>query len=100
MNRSRAPCPAYPLGVSEDVIYESCSIALSSGDTVLLFTDGVTEAKNKDDQEFMMGGVRLALRDGPMTPSIMGERLVAAVKQHAFGCKQYDDLTVVAFGRL
>ena len=29
----------------------------------------------------------------------MGERLVAAVKQHALGCKQYDDLTVVTFGR-
>ena len=25
---------------------------------MLLFTDGITEAKNKDDEEFMMGGVR------------------------------------------
>ena len=90
----------FPLGVSENVVYESCSITLNPGDTVLLFTDGVTEAKSKDDQEFMMSGVHLALRDGPMNPRSMGERLVAAVKQHSLGCKQYDDLTVVTFGRL
>jgi hypothetical protein len=29
----------------------------------------------------------------------MAERLVNAVKQHALGCKQHDDITVAAFGR-
>ena len=89
-----------PLGVADGIAYESCTISLNPGDTVLLFTDGVTEAKNRDDTDFMMGGVRLALRDGPMSPKIMGERLVNAVKQHSLGCKQYDDLTVVSFGRM
>ena len=89
-----------PLGVSESVLYDCCSVTLAPGDTVLLFTDGVTEAKNQEDVDFTLGGVRQALRDGPMTPKTMGERLVAAVKRHSLGCKQYDDLTIVAFGRL
>jgi serine phosphatase RsbU (regulator of sigma subunit)/pSer/pThr/pTyr-binding forkhead associated (FHA) protein len=88
-----------PLGVSESVAYDFCSVTLEPGDSVMLFTDGVTEAKNRDDADFMMAGVRQALRDGPMTPKTMGERLVAAVKMHSLGCKQYDDLTIVSFGR-
>ena len=37
---------------------------------------------------------------GQGTPKSMGERLVSAVKQHSLGCKQVDDITVVAFGRV
>src|SRR5262249_32793043 len=88
-----------PLGVADGIPYESCSITLHPGHSLLMVTDGVTEAKNRDDIDFTMGGVRLALRDGPMSPRLTGERLVAAVKQHSLGCKQYDDLTVVTFGR-
>lgn len=90
----------FPLGVSEGIPYESCKLSLNPGDSVLLFTDGVTEAKNKEDADFQMAGVRGAIAGGPMNAKAMGERLVAAVKQHALGCKQHDDLTVVAFGRV
>jgi serine phosphatase RsbU (regulator of sigma subunit)/pSer/pThr/pTyr-binding forkhead associated (FHA) protein len=88
-----------PLGDSKGVVYPFCSITLEPGDCVLLFTDGVTEAKNRDGTDFKMAGVRSALRDGTWTPKLMGEILVAAVKQHALGCKQHDDLTIVSFGR-
>lgn len=90
----------FPLGVSDlGAVYDSCSITLEPGDSVLLFTDGVTEAKNQHDVDFTMEGVRSALRNGPMTPKAIGERLVAAVKQHSLGRQQYDDLTIVTFGR-
>ena len=39
------------------------------------------------------------MRAGPFTATAMVQRLVAAVSQHALGCKQHDDITVVAFGR-
>ena len=89
----------FPLGVSEGIPYESCKVALGPGDSVLLFTDGVTEAKNKEDADFHMKGVHAALSEGPMTPKAMGERVVAAVRKHSLGCKQHDDITVVCFGR-
>ncbi len=89
----------FPLGVADGIPYQSCAVPLNPGDSVLLFTDGVTEAKNQADADFQMQGVRRALGTGPMSSRTMGERLIAAVKQHALGCKQHDDLTVVSFGR-
>jgi len=90
----------FPLGVTEGLPYEALTVALEPGDCVLLFTDGVTEAKNKQDQEFQMEGVHAVLRQGPCTPCAMAERVVNAVKQHALGCRQHDDITVAAFGRI
>lgn len=89
----------FPLGVADGIPYEAATVALQPGDVVAVFTDGVTEAKNKKDAEFQMEGACAAMLAGPPTAQAMGERLVAAVKQHAAGCKQHDDITVVCFGR-
>jgi phosphoserine phosphatase RsbU/P len=88
-----------PLGILEGIRYDSNTVALGSGDCVVLMTDGVTECKNKDEKDLKPEEILAALRAGPMIPRAMGERLVAAVHQHALGRKPHDDLTVVVFGR-
>jgi sigma-B regulation protein RsbU (phosphoserine phosphatase) len=75
-------------------------LTLQPGDVLTLFTDGITDAKDKAEHEFRMDGVLGALKAGPTSPKNMGERLVAACKKHFAGCKQHDDLTVVCFGRV
>lgn len=90
----------FPLGVVEGIPYESAMTNLDSGDSVLLFTDGITEAKNKNDVEFQFDGVLTALKNCQKTPKAMVDCLVAAIREHAKGCKQHDDITIVAFGRL
>ncbi len=89
----------FPLGVAEGIPYESVNTTLAPGDAVLLFTDGITEAKNKSDTEFQLQGVLTTLKGCAKTPKAMVESLVAAIREHARGCKQHDDITIVAFGR-
>jgi serine phosphatase RsbU (regulator of sigma subunit) len=89
----------FPLGVADGIPYDACTVSLQPGDCLVLFTDGITDAKDKQETEFQMEGVRAALTSGPCTPRAMGERLIKAVKQHALGCKQHDDITLVCFGR-
>jgi serine phosphatase RsbU (regulator of sigma subunit)/pSer/pThr/pTyr-binding forkhead associated (FHA) protein len=89
-----------PLGIVEGIPYESNSITLGPGDCVLMVTDGITESKDRDDHDFHMTGIIASMRSGPMTPRAMVDRLLTAVHQHAAGRKPFDDLTVVAFGRL
>jgi len=88
-----------PLGVAEGIPYDACTVSLDPGDVIVLFTDGVTEAKNKQDEEFQMKGLFKAVNSGPMTAAAIGQRLITAVRQHSQGCKQHDDITVVCFGR-
>ena len=90
----------FPLGIVEGIPYEANAVTLEPGDAVFVYTDGVTDAKNKEECDFQMDGIYAALKAGPLAPRVMAERLVAAVRQHALGCKQHDDITVVAFGRL
>ncbi len=88
-----------PLGIQKGTTYAPCRVRLQPGDAILLFTDGVIEARDRGDVQFHMGRVAETLGGGPGAPQAVGERLVAAVKQHSQGCKQYDDITVVCFGR-
>jgi sigma-B regulation protein RsbU (phosphoserine phosphatase) len=40
------------LGVFADAVYEQGRVPITSGDRIILFTDGVTEARNDQDEEY------------------------------------------------
>ena len=42
--------PDKPLGVMEGRAYQQCSMTLTSGDMIFLYTDGVTEAINETEE--------------------------------------------------
>ena len=79
--------------------YVPCQIELQPGDSVLIFTDGVTEAMDARNGQFQIRGITTALHGGPYAAQIGGERIIRAVKQHASGASQHDDITLVTFGR-
>jgi serine phosphatase RsbU (regulator of sigma subunit) len=90
----------FPLGIADGIPYEAAAVALEPGDFVTLFTDGVSEAKNRAGADFDIKGALRAIEAGPtFTAKDAGARIVAAVRQHSQGTKQHDDITVVCFGR-
>lgn len=94
-----------PLGVMEDFEFESVSVVLEPNDSLLIFTDGVPDAMSPDGELFGMDRVtRAVLGDGAnavdMRPRAIGERVVAAVRKHAAGKVQNDDIALVCFGRV
>jgi serine phosphatase RsbU (regulator of sigma subunit) len=89
-----------PLGILDGFPFETYSITLEPGDSLLLFTDGVNESMSVNNVEFGIEGVQRVLREaGDAGPQQLVERLVNAVKQHATGREPHDDLTVVSLGR-
>jgi serine phosphatase RsbU (regulator of sigma subunit)/pSer/pThr/pTyr-binding forkhead associated (FHA) protein len=89
-----------PLGVDEVPVYGSCQLRLEPGDCLLMYTDGVIDAQNAQNQQFKTQGIYTTLRaGGPYTPQLLGERLVKVVEHHSAGRSQYDDITLVSFGR-
>jgi phosphoserine phosphatase RsbU/P len=86
------------LGVFGDATYEEASVALGQGDRVVLFTDGITEARNAADEEF--GEERLieaALPNRGATSSALETRLAAEVRAFTGGNYQ-DDATLIVMG--
>jgi serine phosphatase RsbU (regulator of sigma subunit) len=90
----------FPLGVADGIPYEAVTVELQPGDVVVLFTDGVTEATDREGEDFQeQDRVATTILAGAPAVQSIGEQLVAAVRQHALGLKPHDDITVVCFGR-
>jgi serine phosphatase RsbU (regulator of sigma subunit)/pSer/pThr/pTyr-binding forkhead associated (FHA) protein len=88
-----------PIGIAEGYRYTACELQFLPGDALLLFSDGVTDAADARGARFGISGIRAVLASGRLPPQDAGERLIQALKRHAFGCSQIDDITVVCFGR-
>jgi sigma-B regulation protein RsbU (phosphoserine phosphatase) len=88
-----------PLGVFDGSKYASCQISLEPGDSILAFTDGVTEAMDVQDLELQTKGVYAAVQGEDCSPRALVERVVKVVKQFSTGRSQNDDIALVGFGR-
>ncbi len=88
------------LGQFEQVDFEQAAIDFAPGDTLILYTDGVTEAINAEQQQF--GEQRLRSIVAAFADS-GAERIVAAIAEavhrHAGSQLQADDFTVLAVTR-
>lgn len=64
---------------------------------VLLYTDGVTEARNEKGEQFGLGRLCRLFEDAP--PQDVEEatdKVFAAVREFAGNAKQFDDITCLA----
>ncbi len=93
-----------PLGLSEGFEYQMVTVSIGAGETIASFTDGVIDAASPEGVLFEMEGVYAVAADPEVTanprPRVIGERLAAAVKKHANGAPQSDDIALVCFGRV
>jgi serine phosphatase RsbU (regulator of sigma subunit) len=89
-----------PLGIHRGQRYVSCRVDLLPGDCLLLFTDGVSDAVDVQNRPFQVEGVLNVLRRGGFSSAEgLGRKVIQAIDQHATGRSQYDDITLVCFGR-
>jgi serine phosphatase RsbU (regulator of sigma subunit) len=83
------------LGLFERWECEIAEVELAPGDTLVLYTDGITEARGIDGEEFGESRLRETLcryADLPVAP--LFESVVRAVEQFTSG-QQQDDITLV-----
>lgn len=87
-------------GLMTDLDIDSDSIMLEPGDTLVLYTDGVTEAFNAEEAVFHESGLIGCLAEsGQAEARAIVATVVNAVRKHAAQCPPSDDLTVVAVRR-
>lgn len=90
--------PDLPLGIRAGVAFAEHAFTLARGETLLLFTDGITEALNADGDAFgrnRLTGVLEALAGSP--PEALVGAVETALADFVDGAEPYDDMTLVAF---
>jgi sigma-B regulation protein RsbU (phosphoserine phosphatase) len=85
-----------PVGMFPTAPYSGDETMLKPGDTLVVYSDGVTEAHNVAGEEF--GEARLVTvleRYTRGSSAIVLEQIINAVKEFAHGAEQYDDVTAL-----
>lgn len=90
--------PHLPLGVFDDVKYEMQETKIQHGNTLFLYTDGLTEAKNKDRKQFGIERIKTTLFhciQEQLPPKKIIETMNEEVKRFVGDAEQSDDLTML-----
>ena len=86
-----------PLAVM-DRPYDEVQFEIEPGDALLLYTDGVTEARNTDHEMYGRDRLRDAVQSAPEDIEAIGAAVLSDVRDFAGKRPQNDDLTIVGFG--
>jgi serine phosphatase RsbU (regulator of sigma subunit) len=87
-----------PLGILERP-YEEQVLTLQPGDVVVLYTDGLTERRNPQNELYGLERLKAVLQKAPRDVPSLGKAILEDVRVFAAGRPQSDDLTLVCFGR-
>ncbi len=74
------------------------TVTLAPGDLLLLYSDGITEAMDREQDQFGEERLAEALRE-PADSATVCARIVDAVNAFAAGAPQHDDMTLVVIRR-
>ncbi len=88
---------APPLGINPDQTYPTACFTLARGEAALGFTDGVTEARNQQDQEFGLERLKEVFAEGAGRGTL--RRILKRLARFTGGSPQRDDTTMVLMWR-
>jgi len=92
--------PGIALGVLPDINLKTHSAHLQPGDTLILYTDGVTEAVNEDFDEYGMERLYLTARAvRKQSAQSIVQTIRDSIQDHAGETPQFDDVTLVVLKR-
>lgn len=95
--KPRAEPANLPLGVLDNIPYDQEQTLLTSGDRLLLYTDGLIEAPDPDGHPFGEEKLQAILAQaGHENLPQLKQAVLTAVRQHTGGSLAHDDITLVA----
>ncbi len=87
---------SFPIGLVEEASYTAERIQLEPDDTLVLFTDGVTEAEDKDRNLFEVERlIEVLTQHCGCSLDTIEQCIVGAVEKFAHGANQSDDITLL-----
>ena len=85
------------LGVDESVKYKTSTLTLQPGESLFLYTDGVTEAMNSEKECYSEDRLRICLEDAKdACPSMFTQLVFDHADDFAGAYPQHDDITILA----
>ena len=84
-----------PLGVMYGVEYENQAVELQPGQTLVYYSDGITEALSPKGRMFGVQGIERSLTECTGEPDCVINHITDTLKEHEKGVRPNDDQTIV-----
>jgi sigma-B regulation protein RsbU (phosphoserine phosphatase) len=85
------------LGVLPGLTYTQDEYLMAKGDTLLMFTDGINEAMNEQEEEYTDRRLEdLLTKSIAQSPEELSNEIIANVRDHRKSAEQSDDITLLA----
>lgn len=88
-----------PLGFDLESKFAASEIAIDPGDSLVMYTDGISEATNADEQIYGIKRVCKTIASGPTDVERLGQLVLDDVDRFVAGQPQTDDICLLVIGR-
>ncbi|EMI42152.1 MULTISPECIES: SpoIIE family protein phosphatase [Pirellulaceae] len=95
-----------PIAIDEGMEYAVTTFPFDEGDLAVMYTDGINEAMDIDDEEWGTDPLRAIVRDTLVMPGtddtaaiVVKERIIESVFEHMGDAVQFDDMCMVIIER-
>jgi len=90
-----------PLGIIEETSWEQGQITFNTGDVLVAYTDGVTEAQNTEEEFYEKARLLAAVRSNMGQPAeAMQAALIKDIQEFVGQAPQFDDVTLMVIRKL
>jgi sigma-B regulation protein RsbU (phosphoserine phosphatase) len=90
------PVRGMALNLADRIHCEERVVVMEPGDCIVLYSDGVTEARTNDESFFELERLQpLVERMGSLTPRILLDSIVDELRVFSGGAEQADDITII-----
>ncbi len=84
------------LGIMDDVEYSQQVTTINPGDILIMYTDGVTESVNRNNEEFGVERLESVVKQHRHLPAEeIRDAIIRAVIEYSDGQEQFDDITII-----
>lgn len=86
------------IGVMERINYNSKELQLKPNDLIIMFTDGVSEAQNTENEEYGEERIKeVILKNSNNTPEELNNAIFNSLEDFRGNAEQFDDITIYSF---
>lgn len=93
------PSTGMVAGLYENQVFEAAQVHLAPGETLLVYTDGVTEAFDGQENEYGEARLSGVARDGASSAHALLDSVITDLFEFMDGVEQADDITLLALRR-